>query len=574
MSNGEKFSSPDDSTPSDGDEYVKDLTASHDKELSLDSLDEELDRLSVDEELRQIAKEPTTPEEPRKIEFEVYKKRQRATLIPLLGGLFILLLVGGIIGYLLYRQKEAKGTPSKVVIFTVEPKDAEILVGEKKMTSNVRKDGRMEVAPVEPSKYTVTFRKKGYVDRIFKDVETFFDRQTVLGAVTMTKLPANCIVFRMEPEDAAVYVQGKPSKVEKLEDGRVKVAGLEPGPASLKVVKTDYASFKKDDVVISKDIATELEPVILSQKPWKPIEIEVSPGTVEVFIDGLKVATRIGPKSRLGTDPIEPGIYKLQLVADGYEGWIKSDVEVFADISTTVGPITLIKLTGGKIIVDADDQCEFFVDKKKVTPVVRSDKRLEIKGIKPGVHSFKISKKGFHELIWDKVTVTANRPVEILNIPWEAMTGKTVILTTTPGEVSIYVDNELKGKTSAVPGTSFEIKNLKVERHVIRAEKEGFMPWKDEEVMIYDDKPAILPQIILGKATTLKVSGEPEEVELTVPGKEKPYTVPSTINDIPPGDIKVTLKKKGYKTSAKKLKLKAGEENALEYNLEEDKKVK
>ncbi|MHC9541748.1 MAG: PEGA domain-containing protein [Vulcanimicrobiota bacterium] len=571
MSNGENFSSPQDPKPSD-DDYVKDLSSNHDSEPSSDSSEEELKDLSVDDELRTLARESTTSDEPRKIEFEVYKKRRRAKMIPLLGGLFIILLVGGIIGYLLYLQKEAKGTPSKVIIFTVEPKDAEILVGEKKMTSALRKDGRMEVASVEPSKYTVTFRKKGYADRIFKDIETFFDRQTVLGSVTLTKLPYNCIVFKMEPQDAVVYVKGKATKVEMLEDGRVKIAGLEPGPTTLKVEKKDYTSFNKDDVVISKDTATELEPVILSEKQWKPIEIEVSPSTVEVFINGVKAVTRKGSGSSIVTDPMEPGIYKMHLVAEGYEGWIKNDVEVFADISTTVGPISMPKLVGGKIIVDADDQCEFFVDKKKVTPVVRSDRRLEIKGLKPGLHSLKISKKEFHDLIWDKVKITADRPVEILNIPWQAMTGKTVILTTTPGEVSIYVDDELKGKTSAIPGTSFEIKDLTVERHVIRAEKEGYTPWKDEEVMIYEDKPVILPQINLGKVTALKVSGEPEEVELFVAGKEKPYTVPSTITDILPGDVSVTLKKKGFKPYTKKVKINANEENVLEYKLEASKK--
>jgi len=572
MSNGDKFSSPQDPQPSDNEEYVKDLSADHESEPPSGSSEEELKELSVDDELRSLARESTTSDEPRKIEFEVYKKRRRAQMIPVLGGLFIVLLVGGVIGYLLYLQKEAKGTPSKVIIFTVDPKDAEILVGEKKMTSTLRKDGRMEVASVEPSKYTVTFRKKGYVDRIFKDVETFFDRQTVLGAVTMTKLPYNSIVFRMEPQDASVYVSGKAVKVEMLEDGRVNASGLEPGPTTLKVEKKDYASFNKDDVVISKDTATELEPVILSEKQWKPIEIEVSPSITEVFINGVKASTRKGSGNSIITEPLEPGIYKLQLVAEGHEGWIKNDVEVFADISTTVGPISMPKLIGGKIIVDADQQCEFFVDKKKMTPVVRSDRRLEIKGIKPGVHSLKISKKDFHDLIWDKVKITADRPVEILNIPWKAMTGKTVILTTTPGEVSIYVDDELKGKTSAVPGTSFEINDLKVERHVIRAEKEGYMPWKDEEVMIYEDKPVILPQIILNKTTTLKVSGEPEEVELFVAGKGKPYKVPSTITDMLPGDVSVTLKKKGFKPYTRKVKINAGEENVMEYKLEKNKK--
>jgi hypothetical protein len=570
MSDSDNIPSQNNSTPPD-DDYVKDLTGSHDSELSSESSDDDISDASVDDELRSLAKESKTSDEPRKIEFEVYKKRRRARMIPLLGGLFLILLVGGVIGYLLWLQKEAKGTPSKVIIFTVEPKDAEVLVGDKKMVSAVRKDGRMEVSAVEPSKYTVTFRKKGYVDRIFKDVETFFDKQTVLGAVTLTKLPPNCIAFRMEPEDAAVFVQGKPAKVEKLEDGRVKIVGLEPGPATLKVEKKDYASFKKDDLVISKDVATELDPVILPEKAWKPIEIDVSPVGVEVYVDGVKINTKSGPKSGIITDPIEPGTYKVQIVANGYEGWNRADVEVFSDISTTIGPISLPKLTGGKIIIEADDQCEFFVDKKKVTPTVRSDKRMELKGIKPGAHSLKISRKEFHELVWDKINVTAKLPVEILNIPWKAMTGKTVILTTTPGEVSIYVDDELKGKTSPIPGTSFEIKDLKVERHVIRAEKEGFRPWKDEEVEVYEDKPTILPQIILGQATALKVSGEPEEVDLFVAGKEKPYAVPSTINDLPPGDVTVTLKKKGFKPFSKKLKIREGEENTLEYKLEEKK---
>jgi len=287
------------------------------------------------------------------------------------------------------------------------------------------------------------------------------------------------------------------------------VTGLAPGTVSVKVECRNYQSFRKEGVKIEKDVPAELEPVTLAERSWRPIEVEVSPVNVEVYVGAKKVATALNSRNILSTDPLEPGIYRIQILADGYETWNRKDGEVYGDISTTIGPLKLAKNQGGKIILECPDKAEFFVDDKKVVATIRSDKRVEINSVKPGTHRFKVTREGKKDFIIDTLPVPADAPVELMNVPWDEQNGKQIILTLATGGASVSLDGISKGTTPAVPGTAFVIADVAAGTHTLKIEKEGFAPVVINELKVTEDLPALVPVITMKKWGTLTVNGTP-----------------------------------------------------------------
>ena len=171
-------------------------------------------------------------------------------------------------------------------------------------------------------------------------------------------------------------------KWKKSDDGRLLISDLVAGTVSVRIECKDCETWKKDGVTVSREICTELEPVALAEKPWRPVDIEVSPVNVEVYLNGKKIATALNSRNVLVTDPLEPGIYRILIFAEGYESWNRKDAEIFNDISTSIGPLKLPKLQGGKIIIEAPEKAEFYLDDQKAVAAIRSDKRTEINNVK------------------------------------------------------------------------------------------------------------------------------------------------------------------------------------------------
>jgi hypothetical protein len=505
---------------------------------------------------------------PKKVQLESLKKKSP---LPMIAGLIIVVLavVGAL--FIIQQQKVAKTSSTRIITFSLEPADAEVVLDGKKVTPGVRKAGGLELPGLEPGSHSLSFTKEGYTDVVKDKVEVFPDKPSALGQITLSKLPVNSIVFKVEPQDVSVYLDGDLAKVDKLAGGIIKIGNLQPGVKSLKVEKKDFESWKKADVEVKKDQCTKLEPITLKEKKWKPVEIDVAPNTVDVYFDGKKITTTLNRENVLVSEPVEPGRYRIQIAAEGHENWVKNDTEVFSDITTTIGPIRLAKLSGGKIIIEAPQNSEFSLDGKKITVTARSDRRMEISSLKPGPHSLKIAQSGFEDLTWDKLQVLKDRPVEINNISWKA---NTIFISTDPGEVEIYVDGVLKGKTPQAAGSAFQIRDVKPEKHAIKAVKEGYLPWEEKELVVYEKKPTIVPKIVLSRSAALKVSGTPEGAEVVIEGREKNEKAPCTIKDLPAGDIMVTIRKEGFADKAEKVTLKPQEETEYEYKLQKGSKKK
>ncbi|MDQ7824166.1 MAG: PEGA domain-containing protein [Candidatus Eremiobacteraeota bacterium] len=532
---------------------------------------EEQSEADLDDELKADLKKsleeaPQGPE--KKVKIDTLKTKSP---LPIIGAAVLVILVLVAVGYILYLQQKGADPKKLTIVFTLSPPGTEVTVDEQKVVPVTRKDGQLGITGLEAGKHTLAFRNKGHKPLTMKDVVVSEKTATLLGSVKLEKYPSGSITVKIEPADVKLYIDGAEVKVVKLDDGSLQVTGVPEGKHSLRVEKKDLESWKKDDIQMAKDDCLELDPLTLKQRIWKPMEIDVSPVAVSVFVDRKKVGTTVNAKNIVITDSLDPGKYRLDIFADGYESWSMKEVEVYPDLSTTVGPVRLSLLKSGKIILDSEEKPDVELDGKKVEPVLRSDGRYEVDKVKPGTHSLKVSREGFHELIWDKIAMPKDRPLELANIPWKQMKGKTVILSTDPGEVKIYLENELKGTTPPIPGTSFVITDLKAERYTLRAEKEGYSTWKDESVIVEDDKPTIMPLIALTKPSSLKITGTPEEVEARIEGREGTVTAPGTLSDLAPGTYKITLKKKGFKDKVMMATVAAGKETEITYKLEKKK---
>ena len=106
----------------------------------------------------------------------------------------------------------------KTILFSLEPRDAEIYSGEKKLDFKARKDGKMEIRDLLPGTYSLIFKKQGYLQTERKDVEVQENKVTELGSVALIKLPTGAIALEVKPENPGitVYVNNEPKKVEKI----------------------------------------------------------------------------------------------------------------------------------------------------------------------------------------------------------------------------------------------------------------------------------------------------------------------------------------------------------------------
>jgi uncharacterized membrane protein len=232
---------------------------------------------------------------------------------------------------------------SRMIVFSVDPQDAEILIDGKKYEPVTEKDGTRAVKDLQPGSHEVTFSKKGYFLQSVKNVEVFADRTSTLEKITLKPLPPASIVFSAEPAENEVYLDGALQKPEKTSDGRMMIASVAPGDHLFRIERRDYESYQNEKVSVSKDTSAELEPVTLKPKFWKTVEIYITPKEIDLYMNDRKIATRRTSEGELVTEPLEPAKYRVRIEAKGYKKWTADEVEVFDDISTTIGPIVLKK---------------------------------------------------------------------------------------------------------------------------------------------------------------------------------------------------------------------------------------
>lgn len=417
--------------------------------------------------------------------------------------IFVLAIVIGLgvaLYYIVLEPFIKEKTAHNTVRFAVTPADAEVYIDDKKASPLPRKDGLLEIKDLLTGKCAIAFRKKGFFEKKLADVEIFSNKVTTLDPVSLTAIPGASIVMKVEPATVTAFVDDKPWELKKTDDGRVMLAGLAPGEHTVRFECKDYLSVTQEKVAVTKENATELDPITLKSSEWRPITITVIPREVEVTVNGKKINTSLTQKNEVLTDPVEPGTYKVQISAAGYEGWLNDKQEVFKDISTSIGPIVLAKMTGEKIIINTSEPFPCTIDGKQQIMQQRPDRRYQITNVKPGKHSLTISRELYQDLVFENLEVTKEQPAEIKELLWKEKTGNSIILSTEPGEVKIYVNDELKGTTAATAGESFTIEGVNPGDYAVRAEKEGYTPWKNDKVTVGEKEPLTLPKISLEKA--------------------------------------------------------------------------
>lgn len=96
------------------------------------------------------------------------------------------------------------------------------------------------------------------------------------------------------------------------------------------------------------------------------------------------------------------------------------------------------------------------------------------------------------------LTVTCLFSVLLTDLNWAflIMESATVTISTKPGEADVYIDGNFAG-TSAIKG-----KRISVGKHIIRVEKEGYIPWEGEIEIVAGENVIDIPP--------LQIKTEPE----------------------------------------------------------------
>lgn len=300
--------------------------------------------------------------------------------------IIILLLAGGSLLYYLYSQGQLKPLLVSLkiikqpkVILSFEPSDAVVIVDGHQVSLEKLGDAQLALILTEGS-HKLTVEKDGFRS-VSQDIEVPKSTDLMLNKIVLEKKTPGIVKFKVSEQEAKIYFDSEILDKVSYENGMVVLNDIAAGKHSLLIKKSGYESFLKD-FNMPVDDGIDFGIITLKATNWRPLEIEVHPRTVDVWVDGEKVESSI-VDNLIVTEPIEPGTHKIEVKSEGYLSWINETVEVYSDIANSIGPLELQKNPEKKSIKIEekklkDEKLNDDSSKKKVEKeVVKDDKTPE-----------------------------------------------------------------------------------------------------------------------------------------------------------------------------------------------------
>ncbi len=229
--------------------------------------------------------------------------------------------------------------PSKKckVLLSLQPKDAQLYLNDELLELTPVGENKFSFS-VSQGTYKLVAKKQGFRE-FCEDIDVPVSGEIVAGDIILAQKRPGTLNFKYFPADARIIIDGNVFKPQEEGAGVGSFSDLPPGKHSLIVRKPGYKPWKKD-FNLPADDGVELGTVSLEASDWKPIEIEVTPHNVEVFVDGEKVEISV-IREYVVTEPLEPGKHNVEIKAEGFSPWVKENFEIFSDITNSLGPIVL-----------------------------------------------------------------------------------------------------------------------------------------------------------------------------------------------------------------------------------------
>jgi hypothetical protein len=179
-------------------------------------------------------------------------------------------------------------------------------------------------------------------------------------------------------------------------------------------------------------------------------------------------------------------------------------------------------------------------------------------GVEPGTHVVKITRQGFFsQQVTVKVMAGSTENIIVTLDPVSNPGG--LSLSSEPRGASLYVDDRYMGKTNQVIG------NLAPGAHTVRITEAGYVAWEksvDVTGGMVTPVSARLEAEVMPDSGDLLVSSTPAGAAVYVNGDYRGSTVPDDlfdIDDLPPGEYVLVVKKPGYQDFSKTVSIGAGE---------------
>lgn len=237
-----------------------------------------------------------------------------------------------------------KGQKKEIPVFTIsytskEPALKVLLNGLEAPVEN--EEGVYKIKVDKGANSSLTFKMVGYKDKKV-DIDTSVDMSKDLGEIVLEKqIPEKTVFFTCKEPDVEILLDDEKQEIEN-KDGLYTISNIPEGKHSIIFKKVGFKTINKD-FELKENEGVELGTIDLQITDFKKVKIEVSPIDVEVFVDGELVKTE-RKNNYLMTDYLEPKVVKVEIRAKGFEPFIVENFEIYSDISSSLGPVTLKKI--------------------------------------------------------------------------------------------------------------------------------------------------------------------------------------------------------------------------------------
>ena len=261
--------------------------------------------------------------------------------VALIAVILILVLAGG--GFFAFKFLK-KEKPVFLITYTSKDPSVKVLLNGSEYSAE-EQAGIYSIKLDKGQASSLVFKKEGYKDKKV-DVDTSTDLSKDLGEIVLEKqIPKNTVFFVCKEPDVEILLDNEKQDIQD-KDGSYTLSNVSEGKHSIVFKKIGFKTINKD-FELSKDEGIELGDFALEVTNFKRIEIDVTPKDVEVYIDGELVKTEIKGNS-LRTDYLEPKVVSVEIRAKGFKPYKNESFEIYPDISSYLGPITLEKIVEKK----------------------------------------------------------------------------------------------------------------------------------------------------------------------------------------------------------------------------------
>ena len=261
--------------------------------------------------------------------------------VALIAVILILVLAGG--GFFAFKFLK-KEKPVFLITYTSKDPSVKVLLNGSEYFAE-EQAGIYSIKLDKGQASSLVFKKEGYKDKKV-DVDTSTDLSKDLGEIVLEKqIPKNTVFFVCKEPGVEILLDNEKQDIQD-KDGSYTLSNVSEGKHSIVFKKIGFKTINKD-FELSKDEGIELGDFALEVTNFKRIEIDVTPKDVDVYIDGELVKTEIKGNS-LRTDYLEPKVVSVEIRAKGFKTYKNESFEIYPDISSYLGPITLEKIVEKK----------------------------------------------------------------------------------------------------------------------------------------------------------------------------------------------------------------------------------